>query len=398
MLSTFPDDASPCPVRVVPPGLVGIAGCTGIGKTRLISELLGVTGPKSAAGRPQTTDLHEYRRRNVGLGIVDSPGFEILNVAATFDLVRGDIRRRSASQDPDRQYYAFILCILEPGTRIQDSDREIHEMCRTLGIPLVIVLTKASEDYEGFSGDVRKAFPRVPVIRVNVGLQFRSRRVGIDELVTVLTQIVTRGRESVARRVAENEIFDNETDSMLRMAILRAQDIAVSAGKWCVGVPVPGASIPIIRNAEEKILAMVGDVFHIQLPDSLRIDMLTRWRAIARDEYLKLGALMAAQVGYVAVNFATCGISSVASVGLAKFGDKIGVDINKGFEAVRAFQPQRIVGMFASVVIHSLFEIRRESHERGERTPQYVTEVRNRLDNMFRQCNDSRYPELHWDG
>jgi GTP-binding protein EngB required for normal cell division len=401
MSSTFPDDQSPCPVRGASPGLVGIAGNTGVGKSRLISELLGIIAASFAAGRPQTIGLHKYRRRGVGLCFVDSPGFENLNVDATYDLVRRDIGLRAASRNPDEQYYAYILCILESSTRIQDSDRRIHQLCQTVNIPMVIVLTKASPDFDDardFLRQINRNFPRVPVVRVNVGREFQSKRVGIDELVTVLTRLVTRGREAVVGRLFDNENFERATVSLLQTSLTRAQEIALDAGKWSRGVAVPGASILVIRNAEEKILAMVADVFHFQITDSLGIDILSRWRTVALDEYMKLGAFMVAQTGYWAAHFLTCGLSSVGALGLLKFGDKIGVDTNKGFEAVRAFQPSRIVGMFASVVIHSLLDIRRESHERAERTPQYATELGNRLDRMFTQCRDSIYPELHWDG
>jgi uncharacterized protein (UPF0305 family) len=112
---------------------------------------------------------------------------------------------------------------------------------------------------------------------------------------------------------------------------------------------------------------------------------------------MKLGTLMIAQTAHLAANFATGGLSGIAEWGLMKFGDKIGVDVEKGCEAVRARQPNRIVGIFASVVIDSLIEIRRESHERAKQIPQYAIELHNRLDRMFRQCSNSIYRELHWD-
>jgi predicted GTPase len=111
----------------------------------------------------------------------DSAGFENLNIRQTLQLVQESIGRDSASLDPDDQCYVGILCIAETGARIQDSDSEMVDLLRRLHIPVVIVLTKAYQDRreaEGFPVEVKRRFPQIRVVRVNV-----IRNFGIDKLV-----------------------------------------------------------------------------------------------------------------------------------------------------------------------------------------------------------------------
>jgi GTP-binding protein EngB required for normal cell division len=192
-----------CPVQTLPGGVIAVFGNTGVGKSRLIGTLLGdgTIAPYSS-GRPATRGIVECRRPGVPLCFKDSAGFENLNKEDTFQKVQQSIGRDSASLDLDNQCYVGILCIAEPGARIQDSDSEMVSLLHRLHIPAVIVLTKAYQERseaEGFPDEVKRRFPKIRVVRVNV-----TRNFGLDKLVRVLAEKIQIGRGEVLSRIQSN--------------------------------------------------------------------------------------------------------------------------------------------------------------------------------------------------
>jgi GTPase Era involved in 16S rRNA processing len=362
-----------CPAQDLPAGRVIVFGRTGVGKSFLICTLFNnLRIAPYAAGRPQTVDIQTYRRPNIPAEFDDTPGFETLNIADTYEAVNTRIADRSASANVDDQYYAALLCILEPNERFEESDERIMELLDRLHLPVLVVLTKAYEDpaeANGFPDTLAARWPRVPIVRVNA-----KRNQGITDLVTELRQKMNAGREALVRRIAANRAFAAECEAMSNTALERVREIANSTTKWAI--PVPGIELAVIHHYEEKIVQIAGEVFGFRASRDFVQRLVALWRetAIAKSEYQGVRGFIVTKLVFLVVNFATDGLVGVAAACFLRFSEKFGVDAQKILEAFGASKPARIVVCFGLILVGCLLTIRRRAY--GSRvTPSYPEAV-----------------------
>lgn len=169
-----------------------ICGATGVGKSTLVNTLLGRPVSSVGTGQPVTQNTARVHDQGDEFAFYDSRGLEVEEASHTYLVLLSDLLRLRFERSARQQIDLVVMCIAEPGARIDDAHDEIAHLCDDLKIPLGIVLTKAQGD-EDFRAVVAAAFPMARFVRAVRALPLKLAKVelpaeGIDELRALLRQ------------------------------------------------------------------------------------------------------------------------------------------------------------------------------------------------------------------
>ena len=143
-----------------------VVGKTGVGKSTLLNEILGLRGTQAAktgVGRPVTQGKpKEYSTK--GLRLWDTKGIEVgtYGPAAVVKDIKGLVDRTALKGDPDAYIHAVWYCVLTQGGRLEDVERDaLLELMKVYAggkLPVIVVLTQAysKQDAAVMEAEVRK--------------------------------------------------------------------------------------------------------------------------------------------------------------------------------------------------------------------------------------------------
>lgn len=122
---------------------LAIFGKTGVGKSTLINAVFGKEVAKTGIGRPVTKANHLHVHQSGTLGIFDTVGLE---VGKDSQSILSDVREyveTTRKKQLSEQIHVAWYCVRFGDRRFEDVEAEFIREIRSLGIPVVLVMTQA---------------------------------------------------------------------------------------------------------------------------------------------------------------------------------------------------------------------------------------------------------------
>jgi len=242
----------------LPPCNIAIAGRSGVGKSTLLNAVFGRDLAKAGIGRPMTRDATWYDEPGFAVRLLDTRGLERGAFAESIAELEAKIVEARAQTKPEGQLHLLWLCIDGSGSRIEESDRRVVEMAARLGIPVIVVLTKAWFDSE-LATIARAELPNPPVgavVRV-----VAARRVfgggdgigplGLESLVEESLKLLPEA-ERAAMAAVQRVLLAPKVEAA-RQAIRQAGDAAFLAAS----TPIPFADAVLLAPIQIAMVVAV---------------------------------------------------------------------------------------------------------------------------------------------
>jgi uncharacterized protein (DUF697 family)/predicted GTPase len=238
-----------------------IIGRTGVGKSTLINGIFEGDFATTGQGRPVTKETREITKPGVPLSIFDTRGFELADFPATRAALKDLISARRGEPDANRHIHVAWLCISEDGRRVEQADTDFAEMLSSLGIPFVIVVTKALRD-DGFKAEVQRLIPQAANV-INVWAKKAVlddghviEPINLKKLVNLTVNLLPKGQQSafIAAQKADMTLKRNQAHYIV------AGCAAAAAGAGFAPIPFADAVaiVPIQAGMVAKITTNYG--------------------------------------------------------------------------------------------------------------------------------------------
>jgi len=121
---------------------IALFGATGAGKSTLLNAIFGAPIAETGVGEPVTTSTEMFVNEAGTLAIFDGAGIEIGEKSPFRDITRRIFRNRRG--DTEAVIHVAWYCVNSQTGRLEMGQRKVIEEVAGLGIPVVLVLTKAS--------------------------------------------------------------------------------------------------------------------------------------------------------------------------------------------------------------------------------------------------------------
>ncbi|MFV0520077.1 MAG: GTPase [Lachnospirales bacterium] len=132
----------------LPTANIIVAGITGTGKSTLLNAVFGENFAKEGQGKPVTTSIHMYGKKDSGIQVWDTVGLE-LNSQTTkksIDDIKKVISEKSSEKDLFDRIHAIWYCINSGSSRYQGDEINFIKALYNVGVPFIIVLTQCIGD------------------------------------------------------------------------------------------------------------------------------------------------------------------------------------------------------------------------------------------------------------
>ncbi|MDQ1078503.1 YcjF family protein [Pseudoroseomonas cervicalis] len=229
-----------------------LAGKTGVGKSTLVNAVFGHNVALTGMGRPVTQDIAWYEPPALPVRLCDTKGLEMEAYHATLAALEAEIERANATGQFDQRIHILWLCISEPGTRVEEGERQVARLCARHGIPTVAILTKAIGP-RAFQDTVRAEIPEArQIVRVLAEPWDDRPPFGLDELIRVTEALLPEARQ--AAFIAAQQV---DVERKRRRALKLAAGAAASAAA-AAAVPVPVADAAGIFAVNVGMVAAIA--------------------------------------------------------------------------------------------------------------------------------------------
>lgn len=292
-----------------------VAGRTGVGKSTLINAVFGSRVASVGMGRPVTQNITWFEPPGLPIRLCDTKGLELVDFAATLAALSSEIDRCNASGKVEDRIHILWLCIDEPGTRVQDGEERVAELCAKHRIPAIVVLTKAIGP-RTFEAAVRERLPTARhIVRVLVEEWGDRRPFGLPDLVRATEEVLLEATKAA---------FD--TSQQVDIARKRARALKVAAGAATTAAAAAAVPIPVIDAAGVfgVNVGMVTGIAAAMGVPMTRDNLLTLSASMVGALAVAAGGRMIAGevlklipgIGSVVGGFITAGIAGSATYGL----------------------------------------------------------------------------------
>ena len=126
-----------------------VAGKTGVGKSTLINTVFRGELTTTGIGKPVTTHIQEYTKKDIPLKIYDTRGFEMKQEVQeqVKQEIWDTINAGFASKDINEAIHCIWYCINTASQRIEPEEikwiRELSEENKIAKVPIIVVLTQS---------------------------------------------------------------------------------------------------------------------------------------------------------------------------------------------------------------------------------------------------------------
>jgi len=239
-----------------------IAGRTGVGKSTLVNAAFQGDLAETGQGRPVTQQTREFTKEDVPISIFDTRGLEMEKYRETSQGLEDLVLQRRKDPDPMRHIHAAWICLSEESRRVEEGESHLVERLAALGLPVILVITKARAD-NGFKQEAWRLCPGAgQVVRVRAlyekddeGHEYQP--MGLETLVAATVEAVPEGVRNAF--VAAQKVS-------LELKIARAHMVVASSATAAGAVgatPIPFADAVVLVPLQVTMLAGITAVFGV---------------------------------------------------------------------------------------------------------------------------------------
>ncbi len=259
----------------LPPCNIAVAGRSGVGKSTLLNAVFGRDLAATGVGRPVTKDATWYEEPGFSVRLLDTRGLERGAFAESLAALEAKLAEARAGTNPDDQLHLLWLCLDGSGSRIEDADRRVAEMAGRLGVPVVVVVTKAWFDSE--LPAIARAELSDPPVRAVVRVIASKRTFeggegvgpeGLETLVEESLRLLPEA-ERAAMAAVQRVLLAPKVESA-RDAIRKAGNAAFLAS----GTPIPFADAVLLAPIQIAMIVAVTRRMGVALNED-------GWKALA---------------------------------------------------------------------------------------------------------------------
>lgn len=266
---------------------VAVAGSTGAGKSTLLNAMFGQNLAKTGIGSPQTQRAEWWPKNpDASLRILDTKGLEEKDYENTIAALLEAIEEANASEDARTHLHIVWLVIKESSGRVQDSHKDVVRYLTSddqrIRVPVIAVLTQATNPNDEFSSEVRRQLPDVKaVVRVNSVPESTigggSVPVhGLDDLFETTVNLLPEAKRSAGARnafIREAKICAALKEKK-RLSI-NTVHIASSAAAAVGATPIPFADAAILAPIQAGMIAKISHNYGINVDENALIRMIS---------------------------------------------------------------------------------------------------------------------------
>ncbi|WP_304210114.1 YcjF family protein [Helicobacter canis] len=250
-----------------------IVGKTGYGKSTLINTIFGEKLAQSGTGKPITQEITRYTSaKQPDLAIYDSRGLELGNPSTITNIE--SFLQENHKREPNMQIHIVWFCIAEPSRRLEDAEIELFKAIKQHNLPLVAVITKASQDKDE-NGQSFKAFVQGK-LSIDESKVVRTRALeiedddgnlqkprGIDELLEQSYKYMDKGK---ANALARFQNYNKEQQHKANIAHAKSLVNRYAASCSAAAVtPIPFSDIAILTPIQIGMILHISNIFGINI-------------------------------------------------------------------------------------------------------------------------------------
>jgi uncharacterized protein (DUF697 family)/GTP-binding protein EngB required for normal cell division len=255
-----------------------------VGKSTLINCVFRGELAKTGSGVPVTQQIEEIAKDGHPITIIDSKGLELKDYKQIFSDLKDYIQDRSNDHDENKHIHAAWVCIQEGSDRVEAAEKELCDLLRAEGIPVIIAVTKSAFIVgETFTAELRKEIAAASaIVKVRSidtqeededGNIFNRRIKGIDELITETARLIPD-----AKKRAFANALSSKHKSAMKLKIEQAQiEVNVAAGLAAAAgaTPIPFSDSFVLVPIQVGMLAKIGITFGMEVSTSALTTLVT---------------------------------------------------------------------------------------------------------------------------
>lgn len=239
----------------------------------MINTIFGEKLAQSGTGKPITQEITRYTSaKQPDLAIYDSRGLELGNPSTITNIE--SFLQENHKREPNMQIHIVWFCIAEPSRRLEDAEIELFKAIKQHNLPLVAVITKASQDKDE-NGQSFKAFVQGK-LSIDESQVVRTRALevedddgnlqkpkGLDELLEQSCKYMDEGKANALARF-QNYNKEQQHKANIAHAKTLVNRYAASCSAAAV-TPIPFSDIAILTPIQIGMILHISNIFGINI-------------------------------------------------------------------------------------------------------------------------------------
>lgn len=254
-----------------------VAGKTGVGKSTLINSVFRENLAETGIGKPVTTHMTRYTKKNFPLSIYDTRGFE-LGKDAQKDVkaeILDTIRKGHASKDVNETIHCIWYCINTASDRIEPEEiawlRDFSQENLETQVPVIIVLTKSfsvkhAEQMRNMILNENLAVCQVVSVLAadyEIDDDYVKKAYGLDTLIQIMGEVLPEELQDTLQNVQIASLEQKKRRA--QMAIATATAAAFGEGF----TPIPFADAALLIPTQVTMIASITAIFGLNISKSI---------------------------------------------------------------------------------------------------------------------------------
>lgn len=260
-----------------------VAGKTGVGKSTLINSVFRENLAKTGRGKPVTTHMKRYTKKNFPLVVYDTRGFELGKDVQeeVKEEVMTAINMGLASKDINQAIHCIWYCINSASNRVEPEEiewiRELSKANSVAQVPIIIILTQSfSKKYAQAMRNVLldenlDVIQVIPVLAQDYEIDedYVAKAYGLDVLIKVMNEALP---EELLDTLHNLQIASlEEKIKRAQLAVVTGAGAAVAAG----ASPIPISDCAVLIPIQVTMISSIAVIFAVDLSKTALMGFVT---------------------------------------------------------------------------------------------------------------------------